>query len=245
MAPLYQLLHKTAVWKSGATQEKAFGAAKELLQSPQLLVHYDCVKDLVLTCDASPYWVGAILAHCQADGTEQPIGYASRTLAPAERQYAQVDKEALAILVGVKKFHPYIYGRRFTIIFGPQTPYVPLRFDKSHSTNGFSAGATLGPDAKRLRVEYRPGKDQTNADGLSRLPLPSGPTEVPHPGDILLLLERLESSPVSAAEIRAWTSKDPVLSKVRRYALHGWPVAPGELLTLYTRMTTIVVIYQK
>ncbi len=111
MAPLYQLLHKTTVWKWGATQEKAFGAAKELLQSPQLLVHYDCVKDLVLTCDASPYGVGAVLAHRQADGTEQPIGYASRTLAPAERRYTQVDKEGLAILFGVKKFNRYICGR--------------------------------------------------------------------------------------------------------------------------------------
>ncbi len=81
--------------------------------------------------------------------------------------------------------------------------------------------------AYEYEIEYRPGKDQANADGLSRLHLPSGPTEVPRLGDIILLLERLESSPVSAAEIRAWTGKDPVLSKVRRYALHGWPVAPG------------------
>ena len=44
------------------------------------------------------------------DGTEKPVAFASRTLAPAEKNYSQLDKEALAIMFGVKKFHSYLYG---------------------------------------------------------------------------------------------------------------------------------------
>ena len=92
--------------------------------------------------------------------------------------------------------------------------------------------------AYKYNIEYRPGKDQANADGLSRLPLQNQPSEVPRPADTVLLLERLErleSSPVSASQIQAWTSKDPVLSKVRRYTLHGWPVISDEELVPYSR----------
>lgn len=85
VSPLYQLLHKNAAWRWGATQEKAFNATKVALQSPPLLAHYDSSKDLVLSCDASPVGVGTVLAHWLADGTEQPIAYVSRTLAPAEQ----------------------------------------------------------------------------------------------------------------------------------------------------------------
>lgn len=115
LAPLYHLLRKKAHWRWRAAQQKAFATAKELLKSPQLLVHYDANKELILSCDASPYGLGAILAHKMEDGSERPIEYASRTLSPAEKNYAQIDKEALAIIYGVKRFHRYLYGRKFTI----------------------------------------------------------------------------------------------------------------------------------
>ena len=77
LAPLYNLLKKKTPWRWQADQEKAFNEAKTLLKSPKLLVHYDAGKDLILTCDASPVGLGAVLAHRMEDGTERPIGYAS------------------------------------------------------------------------------------------------------------------------------------------------------------------------
>ena len=84
-------------WVWGDEQQKAFEEVKKLLTSECLLAHYDPNKELLLACDASPYGLGAVLFHCSEDGQEQPIAFASRTLAPDERNYSQLEKEALAI----------------------------------------------------------------------------------------------------------------------------------------------------
>ena len=116
LAPLHRLLHKKTVWKWTSEQEKAFQEAKALLTSPCLLVHFDADRELLLACDASPYGVGAVLSHRMDDGTEKPIAFASRTLPAAEKKYSQLDKEGLAVVYGVKKFHQYLFGRHFEIL---------------------------------------------------------------------------------------------------------------------------------
>ena len=73
-------------------QRKTFRQAKQILVKSNLLVHYDLGKPIKLSCDASPYRVGACLSHVMEDGTERPVAFASRTLAPAEKNYALLEK---------------------------------------------------------------------------------------------------------------------------------------------------------
>ena len=107
LEPLHELLRKGTPWKWGKRQSQAFEAAKKCLQSEQLLVHFDDQKPLYLSCDASPYGVGAVLSHRSADGTDRPIGYMSRSLSSAERGYSQLEKEALSVIFGLKLDNGY------------------------------------------------------------------------------------------------------------------------------------------
>ena len=119
LEPLHQLLRKGSTWQWRKEQQEAFAKFKELLESPELLVHFDPAKELVFATDASDYSVGAVLSHKMEGGTERPIGYMSRLLNEAEIKYSTLEKEALAIIFGVKKF---LYGHSFTI----KTDHKPL-----------------------------------------------------------------------------------------------------------------------
>ena len=85
-------------------------------------MHFDPAKELVLATDASDYGLGAVLSNKMGGGTERPIGYMSRSLNGAERNYSTLEKEALAIIFRVKKFHQFLYGCSFTI----KTDHKPL-----------------------------------------------------------------------------------------------------------------------
>ena len=102
LVPLYSLLQKATQWSWGNPQQADFQKAKAQLTSEKLLIHYDPRKELLLSCDALPYGVGAVLSHRTQNGTNQPIAFASRSLSKAEKGYAHLDKEGLAIVYGVK-----------------------------------------------------------------------------------------------------------------------------------------------
>ena len=101
VAPLYNLLQKKKHWHWETVQDTAFKEAKKLVTSDSLLVHFDVTNKLLLACDACPYGLRAVLSHWNADGTEHPIAFASRSLSAAEHKYVQLDKEGLAIIFGV------------------------------------------------------------------------------------------------------------------------------------------------
>lgn len=125
--PLYELLSHSTVWNWNSNCDEAFNYVKDLVTRDLVLMHYDPTKPLVMNVDASLYGVGAVLSHKLEDGSENPIAFASRTLSKTEKIYAHIEKEALAIIFGAKKFH--LYGNKFilvvdhhplTHIFGPK-----------------------------------------------------------------------------------------------------------------------------
>ena len=75
-----------------------------------------------LSVEASPYGLGTAITHVYLNGTCHPTAYASQTLNELEKHYGEIDKEALAIMFGLKRLHEYLYGRHFTIL----TDHKPL-----------------------------------------------------------------------------------------------------------------------
>ena len=75
LTPLHILLRKGTPFEWKPEQEKAFVKAKQLLLTDDVLVHYDSTKPLVVSCDASPYGLRAVLAHKMPDGSERHITY--------------------------------------------------------------------------------------------------------------------------------------------------------------------------
>ena len=73
LAPLHELLKKWIAWHWGNGQQSAFEASKDLLQSEQVLVHYQPDVDLVVSCDSPGFGLGPVLSHRFPDGTERGI----------------------------------------------------------------------------------------------------------------------------------------------------------------------------
>ena len=96
----------------------------------------------------------------------------------------------------------------------------------------------LTRSAYNYTIQFKEGKDNSNADALSRLPIPCSRKDPQNPVEVVHLMEFLDTSPVSATQIQTWTDHDPLLSKVKRWILSGWPdldTGEEEELKPYTR----------
>ena len=123
-----------------------------------------------------------------------------------------------------QKFHDYIFGKKFTIT----SEHKPLQhlFAENRPISQLASARiqrwALSLSAYEYTIAYKSGDQHANADSLSRLPLPEQPAQIEQPADIVLLLETLQASPVTANNIRRWTDKDPQLSRIRNLVQHGW-----------------------
>ena len=142
--PLNRLLMFDTPWAWTETCQVAFKKLKEFLLNSPLLAHYDPNKPVRLAVDASSYGLGAVLSHVFDDGEEKPIAYASRSLSASEQNYSMIEKEALAIMFGIKKFHQYLFGRRFFFAHGPQTSHLVAWSQTWYTCAGRVPPATLG-----------------------------------------------------------------------------------------------------
>ena len=193
--------------------------------SAKFLAHYDPSLKLTLACDASSYGLGAVLAHKMPDGSEHPIGYASCTLSKAERNYSHLEKEGLASIFGIKKFHDYLFGRSFELITDHKILLGLLKEGRATSAQESARIKrwVLFLSSYEYNLVFMNTTAHANADALSRLPLPVVP----------LLLEHLEGSPVTANDIHVWTNRDPKLSRVLQYLQQGWPSEGDSDLNVY------------
>lgn len=226
LAPLYKLLEKAAKWVWGAKEQTAFKSAKDSLCSAPVLAHFDPDRELLLECDASPYGIGAVLFH-RIDGEQRPIGFRSRTLTAAEKNYSQIEREALALVFGVTRFRDYLLGREFVLVTDHQPLLGLLRPDRQ--TPAMAAARiqrwALLLGAYKYRLQYKPGKQLVNADALSRLPQPLqhevGAEE--DSTECVLLLHQWDEPAIPVKELQASTAADVTLAAVYRYVVDGWP----------------------
>ena len=243
LAPLYVLLQTDTPWRWTPTEQEAFNRSKELLTSSTVVVHFNPELPIILACDASAYGVGAVLAHKMPDGSERPVGFASRTLSKAEKGYSQIEKEGLSCVFGVTKFHAYLMGRHFTLITDHKPLLGLLNENKpipSHASARIQRWAfTLA--AYEYALVSRRTNAHGNADALSRLPLVDTIQETPLPAEFILALEQLNDAPVTHEQIQAWTVQSPVLRKVSHFIQQGWPshCDQPELKPYWSRQTEL------
>ena len=142
--------------------ENALDMLKKSLSESPCLAYFDVLKEVVIQVGSSKHGIGAVLLQ---EGC--PVEYASRALTPSERNWAQIEKEALSVLYGIDRFDQYTYGR-------------PVKVEKDHKSLAAILRKPLSQAPKRLQdimMRYHrydvhfvfvKGTDLLIADTLSR-----------------------------------------------------------------------------
>ena len=147
------------------SHENAFCTLKQKVSSEPVLLLPDINEEFTLRTDASGTGLGAVLLQ-EYDGVKRPVAYASRKLLQRERNYSVIEREALALIWGVKKFSAYLYGKPFVV----ETDHRPLSY--------LYSAKDLNPKLMRwflslqpyvIKVKVIKGSENVGADYLSRL----------------------------------------------------------------------------
>lgn len=215
MYPINNLLKNDVKFKWDASCQKSFDLIKRQMQSECFLVHYNPTLPLILATDASPYGVSAVISHKMPDGSERPIQFASQTLNSVQQKYSQIDKEAYAIVFGVKKFYRYLYGRKFIL----ETDNLPVSqiFAPTKSLPTLTATRmqhyAIFLESFNYEIKFRKTQNHANADAFSRLPLPQVSQFSCDEIDVIDD-QQISILPVTAKELGELTLKDKTVEKL-------------------------------
>ena len=162
--PLFNLERRATQFYWGEDCEAAFNELKTKLTTAPILAFPKFDVQFTLTTDASNHGLGAILSQ-KYEGKEYVVAYASRVLHKAELNYSTIEKEALALVWAVGHFRPYLFGRSFVLI----TDHCPLTWLKTiKEPRGRLARWLLYLSEFDWSIQHKPGRQNTNADALSR-----------------------------------------------------------------------------
>jgi len=231
--PLRKLTKKESAWDWTFEHDTAFENMKKAISSTPLLRYFNSKEDVVLQCDASDTGLGAALMQ-----NEQPVAYASRALSPTERNYAQIEKELLAILFGVTRFNQYTYGRKF-LVESDHKPLEAIQNKPLIAAPKRLQRMLLGLQRYNYEIVYKKGSQMYLADTLSRAFLQSEECSSNTPEVLItdvagddLTSEEIEQIHMAdylpipeprLQEIREATKADDSLRTLQEAILRGWP----------------------
>ena len=176
MTVLYDLTKGTGAFIWTEECQRSFEGIKRAICAEAVLQFPDYEKEFTIYCDASGYSLGAVI--CQADdlGFQRPIEFIGRGLTVQERRYSTTERELLAIVYAISKFHYYTEWAHFTI-YSDHTALVSLFNKKESITSGRLARWLDLFMSYDFTVKYLQGKCNVVADLLSRRPYPVQPDE--------------------------------------------------------------------
>ncbi|XP_058449270.1 uncharacterized protein K02A2.6-like [Malaya genurostris] len=225
---LRKLIVESVPWQWTAIEEEEFSRIKSRVADIGTLRYYNINQPLIVECDASCFGLGVVVY--QKDGV---IGYASRTLTQTERNYAQIEKELLAILFACIRFDQIIVGNKKTVVKTDHKPLVSLFKKPLLSAPRRLQHMLLNLQRYSLSIEFVTGKDNVVADALSRAPvdekLPSdcfkklNICKIGKEVEVLQLSKFLSVSDNRLTEIKKETSNDQPLQLIISYIQQGWP----------------------
>ena len=229
---LDELTQKDVKWDWNDSRQQAFDKLIEILSSDLNLCHFNPKYPIIVAADACEYGIGGVISHKFPDGTEKPIHHFSQALNPAEKNYSQIEKEALGLVTAVKRFHKYIFGRKF-LLKTDHKPLLAIYGSKSglpaHSVNRLIRWGILllGYD---FSMEYVKTDCFGQADALSRL-ISRANSE--NEDKVIAKIEnetentfddKIRRLPVTAEHIRAENLNDSVIKTIMGWINEtNWP----------------------
>ena len=147
--------------------ETSFQKLKVALTTAPVLSYPIPKETFILDTDASHDAIGAVLSQVQC-GKEKVIAYASKRLTQSQRQYYITRKELLAVYHFVTYFKHYLLGRKFVVRTDHRALCWMLNWKNPNTSQYCRWKEEL--EIYDMEVQFRSGKDHTNADFMSRLP---------------------------------------------------------------------------
>ncbi|XP_034245491.1 uncharacterized protein LOC117647704 [Thrips palmi] len=219
-APLYELLSNAVLYKWMPTHAKALQTLKESISKAPVLATFDSKKPIIIQADASQYGLGCCLLQ-----DKKPVVLDSRILTETEKNYAQIEKEMLALCYAAHKFEKYIWGMPDVLFQTDHQPLIHI-FKKPiyKITNNRLKKMRLKLLRFQPKVEYLPGKYMHIADLLSRNCLEDPVEDDPEMVEVVHEVTKyIDMSLNVKADLVRETANDPGLSAVMQYYQEGWP----------------------
>lgn len=173
------------------------------MKPDEFLVHFSNNLPIVLATDASPVGVGAVLSHIMPDESEKPIQFASQTLSSSQRKWAQIDKEGYAIIFGIKRFHQYLFGRKF-VLYTDHAPLVQIFSPKKGlpvMTDSRMQHYAIFLQGFEFYIRHKNSKSNANADAFSRFPVVRNTNESTLEESDIFGISQTQSLPIAVDEL--------------------------------------------